>query len=1569
MNNGVLYARDTGLAPGTALTPEQVGKLPNDMVWLVNRDITLPDGSTTQALVPQVYAKVLPGGSAPATESVVTANRIDFNVVSGDFHNTRTLMARDAVSIRADNVHNVGGRIQAGHVALSAHTDITNVGGQIIGRDSLLASAGRDIDVSSTLVSQQSGNAFVQNASTAIDKVGSFAVTNTGGALLLEAGRDIHLTAAHLSNTGAGGQTSLSAKNDIHLKVLTTSQDDAFVLDPGNHGLRSRVEDVGSLVEATGDVWLKAGNDVNLRAARVTSTEGVVSAEAGRDLNLLAGRQTLLSEDARQTTAHRIFQNKTTVTYDKVDQVASIGTVFQGKDVQLKAGRDVTVQASTVNAAELLNIDAGRDLLVTSGESRRDETHDRHTYRSANGFGEFMGKAINASGGFDIGLAIMQKKAEDKEASQTQQLASGSVLTAGAIRSRSGRDTQLQGATVVADHDIDIRADGNLSLLPSSQAKTDTSESSSYTNGQIGSWYQPAMGSVKQDRGARGSSNTLSGTQVTSLHGNVNLEAGETFTQTASQVVAPEGDVDIAGKQVVIDAGHERGESESTSRYGKTALGGSISIPLVSALQSIKGMAESAEDTGDTRMKGLAAVNTALAAKDAYNAASALMDRNLGGIKISVNLSHDESKSADEQSGSNVVGSLVAAGGDVNIRATGAGQDSTLSVVGSRIDAGGDAHLKSDGAVVLKAAENTAHQQGTNSSSGVSIGVGFAFGGSQNGFTIDLAASMSRGKADGDDSLWTNTHVTAGKTFTLESKGDTTLQGAVVAADRITGNVGGNLTIASLQDSSTFKSEQMSAGLAISLCIPPICAGLSSVSGSYSQSKIDSNFLSVGEQSGFKAGDGGYQIKVGGNTDLTGGVIASSDKAIADGKNSFEHGGTVTQRDLQNRVEFKGNSMAVSGSVGTTTAKGDTGPASPTRKDDQPSAAFGIGSDKGFQASVTRSGIGVSTSEDTAGVIKPIFDAAKVQRELNAQVNITKTFSQAAPRAIADFAAAQMRPVDDAKGYTRIQDKQASGEALTADERSALAGHEKRGMTSEKASATLSDPKALENYNNWKEGGFYRMALHTAAGALAGGVDGALGAGTVATAAPALETIQERMGIALVDAGLSEPAARFVSQGVAQLTATGLGATVGHTSGAGLGLVVDTNNRMNHAQDRKAARRLAEESRGRYSLEDILAALRYSGVKDESGQVLVAEGSRETYAGDGPENLRNTGSAPGLSLGETWKLDPGLVLRPDLQYPTILIEDAPSQPDRALANYILANTGGQDSRYSFDSLPSSGRSDVLPPAPTGTYRTRVAVDGASYLPLMVDCPAVSCTNGDPIAFAIPDPGTQAYQEALARKIDKDLNAASLVFGLGGTLLRAGLFVDALLTTTTGARTVGVMGAEGATAAARPAELIGNLDGPSFTRYLNNVTNPEIRVSMLEQASIRRAELPFELQSKGNLAVARLEIPGLPSSMKAYSRFDSGEMGYVPMPSGFRVFEPLAVDKYGAVDTVGSFLRNVDGEFKILEATAQRLGNNPAAAGRIDLFTELKACTSCGGAIVQFRTRYPNIQLNVFTGKQ
>ncbi|WP_225550221.1 deaminase domain-containing protein [Enterococcus sp. S22(2020)] len=37
-----------------------------------------------------------------------------------------------------------------------------------------------------------------------------------------------------------------------------------------------------------------------------------------------------------------------------------------------------------------------------------------------------------------------------------------------------------------------------------------------------------------------------------------------------------------------------------------------------------------------------------------------------------------------------------------------------------------------------------------------------------------------------------------------------------------------------------------------------------------------------------------------------------------------------------------------------------------------------------------------------------------------------------------------------------------------------------------------------------------------------------------------------------------------------------------------------------------------------------------------------------------------------------------------------------------------------------------------------------------------------------------------------------------------------------------------------------------------------------------------------------------------------------------------------------------------------------------ASGSIDLYTELPACQSCSNIILEFRKKFPNIELNVFT---
>ncbi|WP_186223380.1 hemagglutinin repeat-containing protein, partial [Burkholderia gladioli] len=185
------------------------------------------------------------------------------------------------------------------------------------------------------------------------------------------------------------------------------------------------------------------------------------------------------------------------------------------------------------------------------------------------------------------------------------------------------------------------------------------------------------------------------------------------------------------------------------------------------------------------------------------------------------------------------------------------------------------------GNVNLQAAENTSSQHSTNSGSSASAGVSFTVG-DKSGIAFTAGVAGNRGNADGDSSTWTNTHVSAGNELAIQSGGDTNLKGAVASGKQVVADVGGNLNIESLQDKDHYDSKQQSAGISASVCAPPLCTGKSSVAGSVGQTKMNSDYASVIEQSGIKAGDGGFQVDVKGNTDLKGGVVASSDKAVQD---------------------------------------------------------------------------------------------------------------------------------------------------------------------------------------------------------------------------------------------------------------------------------------------------------------------------------------------------------------------------------------------------------------------------------------------------------------------------------------------------------------------------------------------------------------------------------------------------------------------------------------------------------------------------------------------------------------
>lgn len=114
-------------------------------------------------------------------------------------------------------------------------------------------------------------------------------------------------------------------------------------------------------------------------------------------------------------------------------------------------------------------------------------------------------------------------------------------------------------------------------------------------------------------------------------------------------------------------------------------------------------------------------------------------------------------------------------------------------------------------------------------------------------------------------------------------------------------------------------------------------------------------------------------------------------------------------------------------------------------------------------------------------------------------------------------------------------------------------------------------------------------------------------------------------------------------------------------------------------------------------------------------------------------------------------------------------------------------------------------------------------------------------------------------------------------------------------------------------------------------------------------------------SSGNVAVADVSIPGIKKEFQAHSQIHSADS----VGSNVGDFSYSKVDKSLKSYVDDEFPRFNDTEAKILEDIASQI-KDPNVKGRIDLFTELDACQSCSNLIMEFRRKFPNIELNVYS---
>lgn len=939
MDNAAAAQQSLGLQFGVSLTADQIAALDHSLLWWEKATV---NGETV--MVPKLYLS--PKDVTVNNGSVIAGNNVTLK--GGDItNNGSSLLAKNSLTLDSQNsISNLNNGLMkaGGDLNLSAIGDINNISSTISGKtvalesldgsinnltqveqidinaggkygkiglkdtllgntasitaqDGLSLEAGKNITV--TGANLASGGDMLLNAwgdiavnanqindafSSSRAKTSRSSVTyqgsnvTAGGNLLVNARHNLDVTASDLK---AGGSAGLSAGNDLNLNAAQTSE--------SSRKGKSESHSTGldrTTISAGDNLVLKAGQDINAQAAALAA-EKSVGLQAGRDVNLAA-------EETTQGDSYK--SGKKTVINESVRQQGT--EIASGANTQILAGRDVTTEAAQVTAKGDIGVAAGRDVnLNTATES---DYHYKEQTKTKKGF--------------------LSKKTTHTIEENSATRESGSLLSGDNVQVVAGNNLLVNGSAVAGDGDVKLKAGNNVDIVAATNSDTSWRFKEEKKSGLMGSGgIGFTIGSSKstQDLREKGTTQSQSFSTVGSTGGSVDIAAGNQLHVGGADLVAGKN-MALTGDSVTIEPGHDRLTSDQTFKQKSSGLTIALSGAVGDAVNTAASTAMAVKDQSDGRLAALQATKAALSGVQAVQAnrlaeaANGSDPTNNGAFGVMASIGGQSSKSTSHSEQDKTTGSTLNAGGNLAITATGQGNAANsgdITVAGSQLKAGKDLTLNAAQDINLTSAADTNKLTGSNSSKGGSIGIGITAGPNGAGITVSASVNAARGSEKGNGTSWNETTLDAGQNVNLTSGRDTVLKGAQVNGDKITADVGRDLTLSSLQDSDKYNSKQQSMNAGASYTWG---AGSGSGSFSISRDKMKSNYDSVQEQTGIFAGKGGFDINVGNHTQLDGAVIAS--RADAD-KNRLETG-TLGFTDINNKAEYKVEHQGVGFSSG-----------------------------------------------------------------------------------------------------------------------------------------------------------------------------------------------------------------------------------------------------------------------------------------------------------------------------------------------------------------------------------------------------------------------------------------------------------------------------------------------------------------------------------------------------------------------------------------------------------------------------------------------------------------------------
>ena len=430
---------------GMALTEDQKAALKEDIVWMVESSVLLPDGNIVKALVPEVYLAHGKNGTLTGS-ALISAENIDIRATN-DILSRGTVIAGDTMRLSASDINNEGGTIKGSTLMEEALRDIRNTG-TMEAENKLSLKAGQDIDLASTLHEERNKQGYTQT----IASSGKAAVTGNQGTLSMEAGRDIRMQAAAASSAG---NIAMKAGRDITMETAAVKKDTTTTWDRNNYRHDSAARDIGSSVTAKGSLTMQSERDISIKAADIRS-EGMTAVEAGRNLTVENGKEITDLEEHHRHKERSLLSSTTTTTHDEVHAVKAQKSIIEGNTVSLQGGKDISLTGSAAASTKETALSAGRNISIHAAEETDKEIHKKQVKKSG---------LIGSGLGFTIGS---EKKKDAYDTEETMQAGStvGSIkgnvtITAGQTASVSASDIIAGKDTLITGRNVDIESKDN----------------------------------------------------------------------------------------------------------------------------------------------------------------------------------------------------------------------------------------------------------------------------------------------------------------------------------------------------------------------------------------------------------------------------------------------------------------------------------------------------------------------------------------------------------------------------------------------------------------------------------------------------------------------------------------------------------------------------------------------------------------------------------------------------------------------------------------------------------------------------------------------------------------------------------------------------------------------------------------------------------------------------------------------------------------------------------------------------------------------------------------------------